>query len=224
MKPNERNVIVVLGVLAVIVIGMVWQNFCIRCLNLHIFHPESIRSFIGGFGPWAVMVFVMLYTINTIILIPPIVIMSLSAGFLFGPLLGILALSLGAFFGVTATFFIARYLGGEYVEQHFKNERLLEIKDKFEKNGFFIVLPIRLLGFPPWEVVNYVAGLSKIKYKDYILATMIGIFPAIIIQVIFSDRLGRWNWSDPNLWFAMGAFILLIIGPIIILKQREQAG
>jgi len=223
MISNERTILVVLGMIAIIVVGMVWQNVCIRCFNSQIFHPESIRSFIQNFGPWAIIVYVILYTLNTIILIPPIAIMSLSAGFLFGPILGTLALGLGAFFGVSATFFIARYLGGEYVEQRLKNKKMLELKTNLEKNGFFIILPIRLLGFPPWEVVNYVAGLSKIKYKDYIVATMIGIFPAIIIQVIFSDRLGQFNWRDPSLWLAMSAFILLIVGPIFFLKWREKS-
>ena len=49
---------------------------------------------------------------------------------------------------------------------------------------YLVILPIRLIGFPPWELVNYVSGLSKISYRDYITATMIGIFPAIVITIL----------------------------------------
>jgi len=196
------------------------QQHCIQCFSLKVFTPEVIRHYIKGFGPWAIVVYILLYTINTVSLLPPIAIMSLSAGFLFGPVKGFIALTLGSFFGTSATFFISRYFGGNFVNKMVKG-RAAEFQATLGRNGFAVILPMRLIGFPPWELVNYLSGLSAIKYRDYILATMIGIMPAIVIQVFFSDRLSNFNLKDPTLYVAVGAFVLLAVVPTLILKARK---
>ena len=199
------------------------QNNCHVCINLKLFSPEVIRHTIQGFGSLAVVVYIFLYALNTISLLPPIAFMSLSAGFLFGPVKGMVALTLGSFLGTSATFFISRFFGGKIVEK-FSKGKVAEFQEKLSKNGFLVILPMRLVGFPPWEVVNYVSGLSKIKYRDYVTATMIGIFPAIVIQVFFSDRLTKLNPKDPALYVAVGAFILLAVIPAILLQLKKQKG
>ena len=79
---------------------------------MKLFTPEVIRHYILGFGPWALTVFVGLYALNTVSLLPPIGIMSLAAGFIFGPFLGSVGIMLGAFLGTSMTFFISRIFDG----------------------------------------------------------------------------------------------------------------
>jgi len=213
-----------IAAVAIILVGTLFvqhQKGCLQCSVVQTFTPDVVRHFIGGFGPWAIIVYVLLYTINTISILPPIAFMSLSAGFLFGPIFGFIALTLGSFLGTSATFFIARRFGGEFVDKLIKG-KAVEFQRKLSKNGFLVILPIRLIGFPPWELVNYASGLSKISYKDYITATMIGIMPAVIIQVFFSDRLSSFNLKDPTLCMAVGAFVLLAVIPTIIIKNKNK--
>jgi uncharacterized membrane protein YdjX (TVP38/TMEM64 family) len=208
---------------AVLAYGVVQhhQN-CGQCLGLQIFTPEVIRHYIRGFGAGAIVVYILLYAVNTVTLLPPIAMMSLSAGFLFGPLMGIVALTSGSFLGTTATFFIARFFGGAWVDRIFSGAKVREFQENLGGNGFWVILPIRLIGFPPWEVVNYVSGLSKIRYRDYISATMLGIAPAIVIQVFFSDRLTKLDLKDPTLYAAVGAFVILAVVPAILLKAGKK--
>jgi len=208
------------SVILVITLFIQHQSGCLQCSVAKTFSPDVVRHFIGEFGPWAIIVYVLLYTINTISILPPIAFMSLSAGFLFGPILGFIALTLGSFLGTSATFFIARHFGGKFVDTITKG-KAVEFQNKLSKNGFLVILPIRLIGFPPWELVNYICGLSKISYRDYITATMIGIMPAVIIQVFFSDRLSNFNLKDPTLYMAVGAFVLLAVIPTIIIKRKK---
>lgn len=212
--------IAAVSVILVVTLFIQHQQGCLQCSVAKTFSPEVVRHFIGDFGPWAIIVYVLLYTINTISILPPIAFMSLSAGFLFGPILGFIALTLGSFFGTSATFFIARRFGGEFVDTITKG-KVVEFQKKISKNGFLVILPIRLIGFPPWELVNYISGISKISYRDYITATMIGIMPAVIIQVFFSDRLSNFNLKDPMLYMAVGAFVLLAVIPMVIIKNKK---
>lgn len=213
----------IMAVAAVAVVAYLFihhQQNCLQCSVSKAFTPEVIKHYIGGFGPWAIVVYVLLYAVNTISLLPPIAIMSLSAGFLFGPVWGLVALTLGSFLGTSATFFISRFFGGKFVDKIVKGKGA-EFQEKLGRNGFAVILPIRLIGFPPWELVNYASGLSKISYKNYISATMIGIMPAIVIQVFFSDRLSNLNLKDPILYMAIGAFVLLAVVPAMILKAKK---
>ena len=197
------------------------QLHCPICAHLKSFSPDVIKHFILGFGPWALIVFITLYAMNTISLLPPIGIMSLSAGFIFGPLNGSIAIMTGAFLGTTATFFIARHFGAKIVENLIKG-KAKEFQEKLDQNGFKVILFIRLIPLIPWEVVNYASGLSKIKYVDFILATLIGIFPSVLVQTFFTDRLSNFNIKDPTLFIAIGAFLLLGAIPAIYLKKKNQ--
>ena len=197
------------------------QQHCVECFSLKTFTPTVIKHFILGFGPWAVVVYVLLYMANTISLIPPIGIMSLTAGFVFGPLMGTIALMLGSFLGTTATFFISRTTGGKFIDGIIQG-KAQGFQEKLNKNGFVVILSVRLIPILPWEVVNYASGLSRIKYRDYILATLIGIFPAVVIQTFFADRLAHFSFTDPTVLVAIGVFVLLGAVPAIYLKMKKK--
>jgi uncharacterized membrane protein YdjX (TVP38/TMEM64 family) len=197
------------------------QTICPICVHLKAFSPDVIKHFVQGFGPWAIVVFIALYALNTISLLPPIGIMSLTAGFIFGPVWGSVAIMFGTFLGTSSTFFISRYFAGPFVQNIIKGKGK-EFQDKLDKNGFKVILFIRLIPLLPWEIVNYAAGLSKIKYRDYILATLIGVFPAVVVQTYFSDRLSNFNIKDPTVIAAIGAFILLGAIPALYLKYKNK--
>jgi len=226
---KERKILIpsLIAILAVAVLIVLVRNHqlsCPFCVSLKTFSPEVIKHYILGFEPWALSVFILLYAINTISLLPPIGIMSLVAGFIFGPLQGTIALMIGSFVGTTATFFISRFFGQRFVESLLKG-KAKEFQQKLDRNGFKVILFIRLIPLIPWEVVNYVSGLSKIRYRDFILATLLGIFPAVVVQTFFADRLSNFNWKDPMLIVAIGAFVLLVLVPTIYLtlaKKKRQ--
>lgn len=220
MKISKNTIVIAAVIVGITILALLYQKFCLECLRLEHFKPENIRAFIQGFGPWAVAVYIGLYALNTITLLPPIGIMSLSAGALLGPVGGTVGIMAGSFLGTSATFFISRYLGGPFV-QKIVTGKVKEFQDKLGANGFKVILAVRLIPVLPWEVVNYAAGLSKMKYRDYITATLIGIFPAVVIQVFASHSAAHFNIKDPKIWAALAAFAALMIVPGIYLKKRQ---
>lgn len=186
---------------------------------------EQIKEFVLGFGPWAFWVYVALYVLNTMTLIPPIFFMTLAGGAIFGPVVGSMAIFLGCILGTTATFFISRLFGRRFVEKIVKG-RAKDFEEKLNKQGFLTILIFRLVAFPPWEVVNYGSGLTKIKYRDFILATAIGIIPAIVIQVYLADRAVNFDIRDPKviaqLLLAIGLFVFLGFIPKLYDKFKKK--
>ncbi len=221
MKSKKLIISLILIVAAIGAVFLGVHHHIEICPICHTFNTESVRHYIEGFGPWAIVVYVILYTVNTLTLIPPIAFMSLSAGAIFGPVEGTMALTLGSFCGTTMTFIISRFFGGKLVDKFVKGKGA-EFNKKISKNGFIVLLPIRLIGFPPYEFVNYACGLSKISYKDYISATMLGMSPAIIIQVLLADRLANFSWKDPVLYVVLLLFIGMGVVTGKIIKKQQQ--
>jgi len=219
----KRNIAVRLVILSIGigVVGAVFFCYREQCVQHNLFTPRAIKEYILGFGSWSLAVYVLLYAVNTISLIPPIGVMSLAAGFIFGPALGSIGIMTGSFIGTTATFFISRFFGRGLVNRMTKG-RFKNFEDKLNRNGFVTILFIRLVPVIPWEVVNYAAGLSRIKYRDFISATLVGIFPSVIIQTFFADRIANFSLKDPKLIAAIAAFLLLIFVPTIYMMAKKR--
>ena len=198
------------------------QNSCPTCFHLRPWNPAVIKHYILNFGPWALTVYIALYALNTVSLLPPIAALSLAAGYIFGTLWGTIAMMVGAFFGTTVTFYISRVFGRKIVEPLIKG-RVKDFEEKVNQNGFMAILFIRLIPIIPWEIMNYAAGLTRISYKDYILATLIGIIPSVVIQTSFTESLTHFDIHDIKVLIPIGGFILLISLPVLYVFLRKKS-
>lgn len=102
--------------------------------------------------------------------------------------LAILYNYIGLMLGAVADFFLARYLGREFISRFFKG-RLDKLDEKAERHGLRLMLYLRMVPVLPFISLNFGAGLSKIKFKDYFAGTAFGILPSICIVSYFASSL-----------------------------------
>ena len=183
-------------------------------------NPEAFRAWIARFGVSAPFVYVLLYAVNTVTLLPPIGVLSLTAGLAFGPVIGFLAIMAGAMIGTTATFFIGRRLGRGFVEKRLKG-KFKSLDEALERKGFVAVLFFRVVPIVPYEALNYFSGLSRISFRDYALGTFAGLIPGAAVAAFFGDSLT--HPLSPKFIAAAGTLALLIAVPAIYLKVRRNA-
>ena len=183
---------------------------------------DNLNMFVGNFGPWAPVAFVVLYTISSPI---PFIatFMSAAAGLLFGVLPGMLLSVFAATISGVIPFYLARTLGSEWVEKRIKNEQLQKAYDQSEgRGGFLFVLLMRLIPVLPWEVQNYVAGLTKVKLPEFLLGTVIGIIPGSFALNFLGGSI-----SDPTSWefiLAIGLNVITFLVPagVIFIRRRIE--
>lgn len=220
----KKSLVIKLIIGLLIVIGIWWLVKC-QCIHLRSLTPSSIRDYIQSFGSLAVVVYIIAYALNTISVFPPIAPLSLTAGLAFGTVLGAIYLEIGALIGTSITFMISRFLGRGLVEKMLKG-KFKNLDEKLAKNGFTTVLFFRVIPLVPYEVLNYASGLSKIKFKDYFWATLLGIIPGVIIAAFFGGSLGEIkSFKDiftTKFLLAVGLMILVIAIPLFyrIFKKR----
>ena len=206
-------VILVFGVFA----ATAWYYFSIYDR----FNSENVQDFISSFGAWAPVVFAILYTISAPI---PLIswVLSPLGGLLFGTLWGSLLVVGVATVSSLIPFALSRTLGQDWVASRLKGKKLDDIYQRSEgQGGFLFILMMRLIPVLPWEVQNYVAGLTKVALPTYIVATALGIIPGSLGLVLLGDAI-----TDPTSWkfivaIALNA-IVMVGAPLIATALRRR--
>jgi uncharacterized membrane protein YdjX (TVP38/TMEM64 family) len=193
-------------------------------LSLSDFNPTNIKNFILQFGIWAPTVFITIYALRGAVLVIPVGVMSLAGGLAFGKWYGTLYILIGATLGASLSFFIARYFGRKFIESFswLHKGRIKAFDDGIEKNGFRMMLFMRLIPLFQYDAVNFGSGLSKIKFRDYVLATFIGMAPGGFINAVLGSSLE--NIISLQFFIALGIFILLMFVPSIFKAIRKNKG
>ncbi len=217
IRINKNLIKLIFGIIAVFA---VWWIVRCQCIGLGPLTPAGIRDYIQSFGRGAAIVYVVAYALNTVSILPPIAILSLSAGIAFGKVWGAVFLMSGAMLGTSATFFISRIFGRAFIERLTKG-RLKNLDDLLGRRGFLTILFFRVVPLLPYEVLNYASGLSKIKFRDYSLATFLGLIPGVVVSAFFGGTLGEIKSIGDifSLKFGIAALALLIVIAIPLLYK-----
>jgi uncharacterized membrane protein YdjX (TVP38/TMEM64 family) len=148
---------------------------------------ETLLAWVDGFGWAAAPLFVLLYSIEVVVLLPGIV-FPLAAGFFFGWGEGTLLSMLGKLLGSVSAFLLARrVLAGGGVSarararlQRSKRWKLLVsvlLTDALPRGGWRTVALVRLVPLVPFKLSNYLFGWSEVRLRDFVIGTLLGTIP-----------------------------------------------
>jgi uncharacterized membrane protein YdjX (TVP38/TMEM64 family) len=137
----------------------------------------QLVNFMQGsvYGP---LIFILVYTLRPLVLFSA-TILSLAGGYLFGPVLGVLFVIVGSNAGASLAYVIGRFFGGDDLLEGESMGIIRRWLRPLRENSFETVLIMRFL-FLPYDLVNYVAGLLKINYGAFLLATLLGSIPGTL--------------------------------------------
>ncbi len=150
--------------------------------------PE-FTAWVDGLGVWGPIVFVLGYTVATVAFIPGSL-LTLAGGAIFGLAEGTALVFVGASLGATAAFLASRYLVRGAIEKRVAAEpRFAAIDRAVGREGFKIVLLLRLTPVVPFVLLNYALGLTRVRLGDYVRA-FIGMLPATLLYVYYGKVVG----------------------------------
>jgi uncharacterized membrane protein YdjX (TVP38/TMEM64 family) len=144
-----------------------------------------------GLGPWGLVVLGAFYIPASVFLIPGSLV-TLAAGALFGLGPGLVAISLGSTAGACAAFLIGRGLARPWVEKKVAGSPKFQAVDQaIAAQGFKIVLLLRLSPVFPFTLLNYFLALTRVRFRDYFLASWLGMFPGTVMYVYLGSTLAN---------------------------------
>jgi len=220
MNISKKKVLII-ALIAVIFTFTVllWKN------GVKIFSLDEIRNYIRSFGKLGAFIYFILFNIKTLVVVFPYSVFVLIGGTLFGTVNGILLSVLCVATTSTIAFWIARLLGKEKM-QGFLKGRFTNLGDITADNGFNIILFMRLSCLFPADAFSYAAGLTHVKYTQFITATVIGMLPEVIALTMLGDNIKK--PMSKEFFISIGlvvatAVLSILIQKIIKISKRQDA-
>lgn len=200
----------ILSVIAIITLLFV----ILKILNLDI-DSKDIQTYVNSFGKLAPIIYIIIFALVPLTLFPDSII-AIAGGLIFGLVKGYIYTAIGAILGATLSFYISRKLGRNFVKKLTK-EKLDNIEEMINSNGFFIIFMLRLIPLFPFDIISYGSGLTSVKYKDFILATFLGTIPGILVFTNIGAQ--SVNMGSGSFYISIGALVLLFIISMVLKKK-----
>jgi uncharacterized membrane protein YdjX (TVP38/TMEM64 family) len=144
---------------------------------------RSFNDWVGQMGIVGIFIFIGVYALATVLLAPGSV-LTIGAGFAFGMWKGFLAVSAASTLGAALAFLVARFIARERVAAIAqRNEKFREIDSAIGKQGAKLIFLLRLSPVIPFNLSNYLYGLTGVKFWPYVLASWIGMMPGTFLYV-----------------------------------------
>ena len=151
------------------------------------------------------------YVVAVLLAVPVGLLITVGA-LVFGPWPG-MAYSLGGMvLGATVSYGIGRWSGAVLVDRWTSNSRLHAVAQALKRRGLWAVIAIRIVPLAPFIMVNIAAGAFRVRLRDFVLGTLIGLAPGTVLISLFLDRLtAAWASPDASAYAALGAVVVLLV-------------
>lgn len=199
-----------------------WQLIC------YLFDHQALTELMENAGRWRIVVFLGAHTIAAAVGVPGTVLVVLG-GALFGLVWGTLWSIIGATAGAIVAFGLARYLLHDWFEQRFSQHPRFQgmfnrLNQTMQSQSLSCVLAIRFAPISPFNVVNFLFGLTNISITPYAVGTLIGIIPGTMaytwLGVTGVDAMRGGDWLPVILCLSL--LMVLSLMPIFAQKYRQS--
>jgi len=205
-------------VLAVLLVGAIVWAISAR----EHFDAAGVASAIRALGIWGPFAYMALYIAGTVLLVPG-AILGLAGGALFGPVWGAAYTLVAATIGASLAFLIARYLASDWVAAKVGG-RVRQLIEGVEAEGWRFVAFVRLVPFFPFDVLNYALGLTRIRFRDYALASFVCMAPGTIAYTYLGyagrEALAGGEAMVQKILLALGFLAVLAFVPRLVRRLR----
>mgnify|MGYP002624215866 CR=1 FL=1 len=194
---------------------------------------DGLRRWIAELGPAGIIVYILIYIVATVCLLPASV-LTLLGGAVFGLGTGFVAVSFASTTGASLAFLISRYIARDRVQQIARaNPRFGAIDAAISEGGWKIVAMLRLSPAVPFNIQNYLYGLTAIRFWPYVLTSWIAMIPGTFMYVylghIAGAAAGGGRERTIGEWLLLGVGLAATIAVTVYItrlarkKLREQA-
>ena len=193
----------------------------------HLFNQAFLVDYLNNnsCSSCVTLTFIGIYILLTVIGIPG-TILTIVGGLVFGLWWGALWSAIGATLGALGAFWTARYLLRDYIKNKFSHHKGLKIFNQavIDKPIAF-VLAIRFAPISPFNVVNFLFGLTPLHWVTYTMTTFIGIIPGTLAYTWLgtSGKSALAGGNPITFFLALGLLTLLSLIPLIAKKNHLRS-
>ncbi|MBI2931566.1 MAG: TVP38/TMEM64 family protein [Planctomycetes bacterium] len=205
-----------LAALALLILAAAWRWTPLRDLA----HPERISLRVEPYRTrwFTPFITVAIYVVGGLVMFPVIALV-FASGLAFGPWLGSLYALAGCMASAAVSYGVGHALGHETLE-HWAGARIHRISRKLARRGVIAVFLARKVPMAPFGFVNMVAGASHIRFRDFMLGTLLGMGPGVVALSVFGHQIAAALRDPTPVTWAITFLIAALIVTVAILAQR----
>jgi uncharacterized membrane protein YdjX (TVP38/TMEM64 family) len=175
-----------------------------------------IQQWVSTFGIFGPIVIILGMVVQMFLFVVPNVLLMMIAIVSYGPFWGGVISLVGVFSASSLGYYIGRKLSRVTLSKFVSIENQLKISEFIHDYGVGAIMITRISSFSN-DALSFVAGMLKMDYRKYILSTLIGITPLIIVLAIFGLN-EKIEWA--LIWVAAASLVMLVV--YIILDKRRK--
>lgn len=143
----------------------------------------DLEGWVRGLGVWGPLAYAAVYVVAVVALVPASA-MTLAAGAIFGPLVGTAVVSAGSTLGAALAFLIARHLARDAVARRVRRYPRFDAIDRaIGEGGWKVVALLRLSPAVPFNLQNYLYGLTRVRFWPCVLTSWVAMLPGTLMYV-----------------------------------------
>lgn len=183
---------------------------------------EDVNAFFKEYRTQSIFIYIAVQILQIVICIIPGQWLQFAAGYMYGFWLGYLWSLVGAFIGTVITYYLAKILGHDIMHLIFSEEKIRNmLKTLNSKKAVILVFLIYLIPGVPKDLCSYVAGLSEMKLKPFLVISLIGRSPGMMGSLLIGRQVEVGGYTSAIV-IAVIALILCLLG-VLFRKQITSA-
>ena len=186
------------------------------------FHAiNDVLAFLKSYKKESIFIYLAVQALQIIISVIPGQAFQFAAGYLYGFFFGLILSLIGAFIGTTISFYIARVLGRDAMHMFFSKDKFnMYVERLNSKKAYTIVFIIYLIPGLPKDIVSYAAGASSMRFKPFLLLSLIGRTPGMSGSLLIGALYMTGHYVA--MWILAGSSLVIFALCIIMRKQLKE--
>ena len=174
-------------VLALIILILLLANYYLPDFR-NFASPSFVREYLLGLGNWGYLVYVILFLLSIPLPIPSTPV-AIAGGYVFGIVVGTALTILAALIGASIAFYLVRYYGEPLLEKVVSKHHIHHFIHIFKKRGINGAILAYAIPVFPSDSINFILGLSRIRYHTFLLVVIIGSIPRYVLITALGQEL-----------------------------------
>lgn len=219
-KGNIKKIALAVGFIILLILFLVFDVYNYIGLD----KIEDLKEWILSFGIFGPLIYILLYWISCLFFLPGLAITIVGA-IVFGPVLGTVLISIGSTTGATLAFLFARYIGRDFIVKKLgNNATYTKIDQGVKKQGARMLIITRLVPLFPFNVQNYLYGLTDINVFTYMFLSWLCMLPGTIAYAFLAGAIvsGQGDPGRTLLFLGIGAVFFVGVSFIPRLLKKDQ--
>ncbi len=176
-------------------------------------------------GVWGPLIFVLVYVLAAVLFVPGSA-LTLGAGAVFGVVRGSIYVSIASTLAAGVAFLLGRYVARDWIAKKIQGNATFDSIDRsLADEGWKIVLLTRLSPVFPFTLLNYAFGLTRVRFREYILWSWIGMMPGTVLYVYLGSLVNLGAGAQqrtPAQWTAYGLGLAATIAVTLVITRMAK--